>query len=86
MPRCWCVRQDGTECSFSTSSANAVQRSSRMMWPAGTDPRKTAERFKPLPERPPPARLPVLPEIASPRATVRRDEEGYLYFISAATR
>jgi acyl-CoA synthetase (AMP-forming)/AMP-acid ligase II len=46
-------------------------------------PRKTAERFKPLPDSAP-GRQPglVLPEIAVFSGdTVRRDEEGYLYFI-----
>ena len=47
------------------------------------DPEKTAERYKPLPARPPgrEAGL-VLPEIAVFSGdTVRMDEEGFLYFI-----
>jgi acyl-CoA synthetase (AMP-forming)/AMP-acid ligase II len=44
------------------------------------DPQKTAERFKPAPGQP--AGI-VMPEIAVWSGdTVRRDEEGFLYFIS----
>jgi acyl-CoA synthetase (AMP-forming)/AMP-acid ligase II len=52
-------------------------------WVTGTTPKKTAERYKPLPTNTPGRdRGLVLPEIAVFSGdTVRRDEEGFLYFI-----
>ena len=60
-----------------------VQRGALVAMGYWNDPEKTAERFKPLPDSAP-GRQPglVLPEIAVFSGdTVRRDEEGYLYFI-----
>jgi acyl-CoA synthetase (AMP-forming)/AMP-acid ligase II len=56
-----------------------VQRGALVAQGYWNDPEKTAERFRPLPGRE--AGL-VLPEIAVFSGdTVRRDEEGFLYFI-----
>ena len=76
------LREDGTECS-ANEPGELVQRGAHVAMGYWNDPEKTAERFKPLPDSAP-GRQPglVLPEIAVFSGdTVRRDEEGYLYFI-----
>lgn len=76
------LREDGSECS-PNEPGELVQRGALVAMGYWNDPEKTAERFKPLPQTAP-GRQPgfVLPEIAVFSGdTVRRDEEGYLYFI-----
>ena len=73
------VRKDGTECAPG-EPGELVHRGSLVAMGYWNDPEKTAERFKPSPARP--SGIP-LPEIAVWSGDqVRRDEEGYLYFIS----
>ncbi len=76
------LREDGSECG-PNEPGELVQRGALVAMGYWNDPEKTAERFKPLPATAP-GRQPgfVLPEIAVFSGdTVRRDEEGYLYFI-----
>jgi acyl-CoA ligase (AMP-forming) (exosortase A-associated) len=76
------LREDGSPCAAS-EPGELVHRGALVGMGYWNDPEKTAERYKPLP-----ANLPgrdaglVLPEIAVFSGdTVRRDEEGFLYFI-----
>jgi acyl-CoA ligase (AMP-forming) (exosortase A-associated) len=72
------LRPDGTPCDAG-EPGELVQRGALVAQGYWNDPEKTAERFRPLPGRE--AGL-VLPEIAVFSGdTVRRDEEGFLYFI-----
>jgi acyl-CoA ligase (AMP-forming) (exosortase A-associated) len=72
------LREDGTPCQPG-EPGELVQRGALVALGYWNDPEKTAERFRPLPSRE--AGL-VLPEIAVFSGdTVRKDEEGYLYFI-----
>ncbi len=72
------VRADGSECA-PNEPGELVHRGALVALGYWNDPKKTAERFKPAPGQP--AGLP-LPEIAVWSGDqVRRDEEGYLYFI-----
>ena len=72
------LRADGTECA-PNEPGELVQRGALVGMGYWNDPEKTAERYKPLPGRE--AGL-VRPEVAVFSGdTVRRDEEGYLYFI-----
>ncbi|MBS1188680.1 MAG: AMP-dependent synthetase and ligase [Rhodocyclaceae bacterium] len=72
------LREDGTECA-ANEPGELVHRGALVGMGYWNDPEKTAERYRPLPSRE--AGL-VLPEIAVFSGdTVRRDEEGYLYFI-----
>lgn len=72
------LREDGTECA-ANEPGELVHRGALVGMGYWNDPEKTAERYRPLPCRE--AGL-VLPEIAVFSGdTVRRDEEGYLYFI-----
>lgn len=74
------LREDGTECG-PDEPGELVHRGPLVAQGYWNDPQKTAERFRPLP---PGLRLPglVLPEIAVFSGdTVRRDAEGYLYFV-----
>jgi len=72
------LREDGTPCS-ANEPGELVQRGTLVAMGYWNDPQKTAERFKPLPGRDPGL---VRPEIAVFSGdTVRRDEEGFLYFI-----
>ncbi|MBX3607586.1 MAG: acyl-CoA ligase (AMP-forming), exosortase A system-associated [Piscinibacter sp.] len=72
------LRPDGTPCDPG-EPGELVQRGALVAQGYWNDPEKTAERFRPLPGREPGL---VLPEIAVFSGdTVRRDEEGYLYFI-----
>ena len=74
------VREDGSLCA-AHEPGELVQRGALVAQGYWNDPDKTAERFKPLPSGVRPSGL-VLPEIAVFSGdTVRRDEEGYLYFV-----
>jgi acyl-CoA ligase (AMP-forming) (exosortase A-associated) len=73
------VREDGTECA-ADEPGELVHRGALVALGYWNDPQKTAERFKPLPGQRPEL---VLPEIAVWSGdTVRRDAEGFLYFVS----
>ncbi|MDX9885123.1 acyl-CoA ligase (AMP-forming), exosortase A system-associated [Thauera sp.] len=76
------LREDGSECA-PNEPGELVQRGALVAMGYWNDPDKTAERFKPLPAKSPGRQSGlVLPEIAVFSGdTVRRDEEGYLYFI-----
>ena len=76
------LREDGTECA-ANEPGELVQRGALVALGYWNDPEKTAERFKPLPPGAPGRQSGlVLPEIAVFSGdTVRRDEDGYLYFI-----
>jgi acyl-CoA ligase (AMP-forming) (exosortase A-associated) len=72
------LRPDGSPCA-PHEPGELVQRGALVAMGYWNDPEKTAERFKPLPGRE--AGL-VMPELAVFSGdTVRRDEEGFLYFI-----
>jgi len=72
------LREDGTPCA-PNEPGELVQRGALVAQGYWNDPEKTAERFRPLPGRE--SGL-VLPEIAVFSGdTVRRDEDGFLYFI-----
>jgi acyl-CoA ligase (AMP-forming) (exosortase A-associated) len=72
------LRPDGTPCD-ADEPGELVQRGALVAQGYWSDPEKTAERFKPLPNR---GDGLVLPEIAVFSGdTVRRDAEGFLYFI-----
>ncbi len=72
------LREDGTPCA-PDEPGELVHRGALVGMGYWNDPEKTAERYKPLPGR---ASGLVLPEIAVFSGdTVRRDEEGFLYFI-----
>jgi acyl-CoA ligase (AMP-forming) (exosortase A-associated) len=72
------VREDGTPCAPG-EPGELVHRGALVSLGYWNDPEKTAERFKPAPGQPQGL---VMPEIAVWSGdTVRRDEEGFLYFI-----
>jgi len=72
------VREDGTPCDVN-EPGELVHRGALVSLGYWNDPAKTAERFKPAPGQ---ASGLVMPEIAVWSGdTVRRDEEGFLYFI-----
>lgn len=72
------VREDGTECACD-EPGELVHRGALVALGYWNDPERTAQRFKPAPGRP--EGLPV-PEIAVWSGDqVRRDEEGFLYFV-----
>ncbi len=72
------LRPDGTPCA-DDEPGELVQRGALVAQGYWNDPDKTAERFRPLPGR---ADGLVLPEIAVFSGdTVRRDADGFLYFI-----
>ena len=72
------LRPDGSECDVD-EPGELVQRGALVAQGYWNDPEKTAERFRPLPRRDPGL---VLAEIAVFSGdTVRRDADGYLYFI-----
>ncbi|HNM56070.1 MAG TPA: acyl-CoA ligase (AMP-forming), exosortase A system-associated, partial [Thauera aminoaromatica] len=76
------LREDGSECA-PNEPGELVQRGALVAMGYWNDPERSAERFRPLPAAAP-GREPglVLPEIAVFSGdTVRRDEDGYLYFI-----
>ena len=73
------VREDGTECAVN-EPGELVHRGVLVALGYWNDPVKTAERFRPLPGQRPEL---VLPEMAVWSGdTVRRDEDGFLYFVS----
>jgi acyl-CoA ligase (AMP-forming) (exosortase A-associated) len=72
------LREDGTPCG-PNEHGELVHRGALVGMGYWNDPEKTAERYKPLPNREPGL---VLPELAVFSGdTVRMDEEGFLYFI-----
>lgn len=72
------LREDGTVCD-PNEPGELVQRGALVGMGYWNDPEKTAERYRPLPGRE--AGL-VRPEVAVFSGdTVRRDEEGFLYFV-----
>jgi len=72
------LREDGTSCA-ADEPGELVHRGALVALGYWNDPEKTAERFRPLPNR---AGGLVLPEYAVFSGdTVRADAEGYLYFI-----
>jgi acyl-CoA synthetase (AMP-forming)/AMP-acid ligase II len=72
------LRPDGSPCA-ADEPGELVQRGALVAQGYWNEPEKTAERFRRLPGRDPGL---VLPEIAVFSGdTVRRDAEGYLYFI-----
>jgi acyl-CoA ligase (AMP-forming) (exosortase A-associated) len=72
------LREDGTACA-ANEPGELVHRGALVAMGYWNDPEKTAERFRPLPGRE--GGL-VLPEVAVFSGdTVRRDEEGFLYFV-----
>src|SRR5690606_4356567 len=72
------LREDGTPCA-PHEPGELVHRGALVGLGYWNDPVKTAERYKPLPNRE--GGL-VMPEIAVFSGdTVRMDEEGYLYFV-----
>ena len=73
------VREDGTECAPG-EPGELVHRGALVGLGYWNDPEKTAERYRPAPGQPP--ELPN-PEIAVWSGDqVRRDADGYLYFVS----
>jgi acyl-CoA ligase (AMP-forming) (exosortase A-associated) len=73
------VREDGTLCD-ANEPGELVHRGALVSLGYWNDPEKTAERFKPAPGQP--SGL-VMPEIAVWSGdTVRKDEDGFIYFIS----
>ena len=73
------VREDGSPCPPG-EPGELVHRGALVSLGYWNDPEKTAERFKPAPGQPEGL---VMPEIAVWSGdTVRKDEEGFLYFVS----
>ncbi|THF61602.1 acyl-CoA ligase (AMP-forming), exosortase A system-associated [Pseudothauera rhizosphaerae] len=76
------LREDGTECA-PNEPGELVQRGALVGMGYWNDPEKTAERYKPLPAgiagRETGLMIPELAVFSGD--TVRRDEEGFLYFI-----
>jgi acyl-CoA ligase (AMP-forming) (exosortase A-associated) len=72
------VRQDGTPCD-ANEPGELVHRGALVSLGYWNDPEKTAERFKPAPGHP--AELAMAEIAVWSGDTVRRDEEGFLYFI-----
>jgi acyl-CoA ligase (AMP-forming) (exosortase A-associated) len=72
------VRPDGVECD-ADEPGELVQRGSLVALGYWNDPVKTAERFKPAPGRPP--ELPIAEMAVWSGDTVRKDADGFLYFI-----
>lgn len=73
------VREDGSQCA-PNEPGELVHRGSLVSMGYWNDPQKTAERFKPCPGRF--SELPLTEIAVWSGDQVRRDEEGYLYFIS----
>jgi acyl-CoA ligase (AMP-forming) (exosortase A-associated) len=72
------VRPDGTLCE-PDEPGELVQRGSLVALGYWNDPAKTAERFKPLPGRR--TELPLVEMAVWSGDTVRRDTEGFLYYV-----
>lgn len=73
------LREDGSECAPG-EPGELVHRGSLVAMGYWNDPAKTAERFKAIPGRHP--ELPLTEIAVWSGDQVRKDEEGYLYFIS----
>jgi acyl-CoA ligase (AMP-forming) (exosortase A-associated) len=73
------VRPDGTECGPG-EPGELVHRGSLVAMGYWNDPEKTAERFKPSPVQP--GELPLQEYAVWSGDEVKKDEEGYLYFVS----
>ncbi|WP_222707847.1 acyl-CoA ligase (AMP-forming), exosortase A system-associated [Zeimonas arvi] len=73
------VREDGSECAPG-EPGELVHRGALVSMGYWNDPEKTAERFKPLPGQP--KELPITEMAVWSGDTVKRDEEGFLYFVS----
>jgi acyl-CoA ligase (AMP-forming) (exosortase A-associated) len=76
------LREDGTPCD-ANEPGELVQRGALVAMGYWNDPEKTAERFKPLPSNAGvrPAGLTLSELTVFSGDTVRRDEEGFLYFV-----
>jgi acyl-CoA ligase (AMP-forming) (exosortase A-associated) len=72
------VRPDGTPCA-PEEPGELVQRGSLVAMGYWNDPAKTAERFKPAPGQP--KELPITEMAVWSGDTVRKDADGFLYFI-----
>jgi len=73
------VREDGTPCDVD-EPGELVHRGALVSLGYWNDPEKTAERFKPAPGQ---SRCLTMPEMAVWSGdTVRRDADGFLYFVS----
>lgn len=73
------VREDGTECAPG-ESGELIHRGSLVALGYWNDPERTAERFKPTPNQA--AEIPITEYAVWSGDQVRKDDEGYLYFIS----
>ena len=73
------LRADGSECGAG-EPGELVHRGALVSMGYWNDPARTAERFRPLPARH--AGLPLQELAVWSGDTVRRDEEGFLYFVS----
>ena len=73
------VREDGSECAPG-EPGELVHRGALVAQGYWNDPEKTAERFRPCPGQAP--EIPVTEIAVWSGDQVKRDEEGYLYFIS----
>jgi acyl-CoA ligase (AMP-forming) (exosortase A-associated) len=73
------AREDGSECAPG-EPGELVHRGALVSMGYWNDPEKTAERFKPLPGQP--KELPITEMAVWSGDTVKRDEEGFLYFVS----
>ncbi|MGB9990256.1 acyl-CoA ligase (AMP-forming), exosortase A system-associated [Pseudoduganella rhizocola] len=73
------LRPDGSECAAG-EPGELVHRGALVSLGYWNDPARTAERFRPLPVRH--AGLPLQEVAVWSGDTVRRDEEGFLYFVS----
>jgi acyl-CoA ligase (AMP-forming) (exosortase A-associated) len=73
------VREDGSECAPG-EPGELVHRGALVSMGYWNDPVKTAERFKPVPGQP--SALPITEMAVWSGDTVKRDEEGFLYFVS----
>jgi acyl-CoA ligase (AMP-forming) (exosortase A-associated) len=72
------LRPDGTPCDAG-EPGELVQRGALVAQGYWNDAEKTAERFRPLPGRNPSLMLPEIAVFSGD--TVRKDEEGFLYFV-----
>lgn len=73
------VREDGSECAAG-EAGELVHRGSLVALGYWNDPTKTAERFKPAPGQS--SELPLTEMAVWSGDQVKKDDEGYLYFIS----
>ncbi len=73
------VRDDGSECAPG-EPGELVHRGALVAMGYWNDPEKTAERFQPAPSQP--TELPLTEIAVWSGDQVRKDDEGYLYFIS----